>query len=135
MLNRLLAVLSLGVAFATSSFAADWWDTPWTKAHERGPLSADETRAFMRELTQYVLDHHLKRDEKSAQRGMVYEYFNPKRAGQHDQWIQGEALDTMHDGAWFAAAPTAHPAVGDDVRNLTSNRRAQNRTETHQVAS
>jgi len=114
MLNRLLAVLSLGVAFATSSFAADWWDSPWTKAHERGPLSADETRAFMRELTQYVFDHHLKRDEKSPQRGMVYEYFNTKRAGQHDQWIQGEALDTMHDGAWFAAAlVNAYRATGD----------------------
>lgn len=114
MLNRLLAVLSLGVAFATSSFAADWWDAPWTKAHERGPLSADETRAFMRELTQYVFDHHLKRDERSAQRGMVYEYFNTKRAGQHDQWIQGEALDTMHDGAWFAAAlVNAYRATGD----------------------
>ena len=35
---------------------------------------------------------------------MVYEYFNTTRAGQFDQWIQGEALDTMHDGAWFAAA-------------------------------
>lgn len=114
MLNRLLAVLSLGVAFATSSFAADWWDAPWTKAHERSPLSADETRAFMRELTQYVFDHHLKRDERSAQRGMVYEYFNTKRAGQHDQWIQGEALDTMHDGAWFAAAlVNAYRATGD----------------------
>ena len=114
MLNRLLAVLSLGFAFATSGFAADWWDAPWTKAHQRGPLSADETRAFMRELAQYVFDHHLKRDEKSPQRGMVYEYFNTRRAGQHDQWIQGEALDTMHDGAWFAAAlVNAHRATGD----------------------
>jgi len=112
MLRRLFASASL--AFACSASAADWWNAPWTKAHERGPLSADETRTFMRELTQYVFDHHLKRDEKSAQRGMVYEYFNTKRAGQHDQWIQGEALDTMHDGAWFAAAlVNAHRATGD----------------------
>ena len=94
--------------------AADWWDAPWTKAHQRGPLTADETRAFLRELAQYVFDHHLKRDEQSPQRGMVYEYFNTKRAGQPDQWIQGEALDTMHDGAWFAAAlVNAHRATGD----------------------
>ena len=86
----------------------------WTEAHRQGPLSAAETRAFMRELTQYVFDHHLKRDAASPQRGMVYEYFNTKRAGQYDQWIQGEALDTMHDGAWFAAAlATAHRATGD----------------------
>ena len=94
MLKRLLA--TLGLAFACSAPAADWWDAPWTKAHERGPLTADETRAFMRELTQYVFDHHLKRDAKSAQRGMVYEYFNTKRAGQHDQWIQGEAHIRHH---------------------------------------
>ena len=86
----------------------------WTEAHRQGPLSAVETRAFMRELTQYVFDHHLKRDAASPQRGMVYEYFNTKRAGQYDQWIQGEALDTMHDGAWFAAAlATAYRATGD----------------------
>ncbi len=112
MLKRLLAVF--GLAFACAACAADWWDAPWTKAHERGPLTADETCAFMRELTQYVFDHHLKRDERSPQRGMVYEYFNTKRAGQHDQWIQGEALDTMHDGAWFAAAlVNAYRATGD----------------------
>ncbi|GDY19367.1 hypothetical protein LBMAG56_07120 [Verrucomicrobiota bacterium] len=71
----------------------------WAEVHRQGPLSAAETRAFMRELAQYVFDHHLKRDAASPQRGMVYEYFNTKRAGQFDQWIQGEALDTMHDGA------------------------------------
>ncbi|MFO0929753.1 MAG: hypothetical protein U0736_22475 [Gemmataceae bacterium] len=45
---------------------------------------------------------------------MVYEYFAPARKGQVDQWVQGEALDTMHDGAWLAAALTAaHRATGD----------------------
>ena len=116
MLQRLFISLCLALAVASTPTlaAADLWDAPWTKAHERGPLTADETRAFMRELAQYVFDHHLKRDAQSPQRGMVYEYFNPKRAGQHDQWIQGEALDTMHDGAWFAAALVhAHRATGD----------------------
>lgn len=102
MLKRLLAVL--GLAFACSAPAADWWDAPRTRAYEHGPLSADETRAFMRELAQYIFDHHLKRDEQSAQRGMVYEYFNTKRAGHPDHWIQGEALDSMHDADDFEVA-------------------------------
>ena len=81
----------------------------------KGP-TADETRAFMKALAEYVAANHLKRDEKSAQRGMVYEYFDVARKGQPDQWVQGEALDTMHDGAWFALAlATAHKATGDPL--------------------
>jgi hypothetical protein len=77
-------------------------------------LTAAETRAFMKELAQYVFDHHLRRDERSEQRGMIYEYFDVKRKGEFDQWVQGEALDTMHDGAWFAAAlVNAYRATGD----------------------
>jgi hypothetical protein len=68
----------------------------------------------MKRLLQYVHDHHLKKDDKSEQRGMVYEYFDTRRAGQFDQWVQGEALDTMHDGAWLAAAMVnAYRATGD----------------------
>ena len=73
-------------------------------APQSGPLSADETRDFMKRLAKYVEENHLKKDPKSEQKGMVYEYFDVKRKGQRDQWVQGEALDTMHDGAWFAAA-------------------------------
>ena len=46
---------------------------------------------------------------------MVYEYFDVKRKGQFDQWVQGEGLDTMHDGAWFAAAlVNAYGTTGDE---------------------
>ena len=77
----------------------------WATAHRgKPPLTAAETKAFMRRLARYVFDHHLKKDPKSPQRGMVYEFFNVPRKGKFDQWIQGESLDTMHDGAWFAAA-------------------------------
>ncbi len=87
---------------------------PWTKAHLEGPMTAGETRQFMRELAQYVFDHHLKRDAGSPQRGMVYEYFWVRRQGQPDQYIQGEGLDTMHDGAWLAASlVTAYRVTGD----------------------
>ena len=76
-------------------------------------MTAGETRAFMKRLATYVFEHHMKRDD-SPQRGMVYEYFWVKKAGTPDQWIQGEALDTMHDGAWFAAAmANAARATGD----------------------
>ena len=86
----------------------------WATAHEKGPLSAEETKAFMRRLAQYVYDHHLKQAADSPQRGMVYEYLQVGRIGEFDQWIQGEALDTMHDGAWYAAAMTsAFRATGD----------------------
>lgn len=72
------------------------------------PLSAAETKAFMRALAQYVFDHHLKKD--SEQRGMIYEYYEVPAK----RWLQGEALDTMHDGAWFGAAlATAARAAKD----------------------
>lgn len=77
-------------------------------------MTADETRAFMKRLAQFVFDNHMKRDAKSAQRGMIYEYFWVERKGQPDQFVQGEALDTMHDGAWFGAAlVNAYRATGD----------------------
>src|SRR5436189_2483604 len=78
------------------------------------PLTADETRDFMKRLAKFVEDNHLKKDPKSEQKGMVYEYFDVKRKGQFDQWVQGEGLDTMHDGAWFGAAlVNAFRATGD----------------------
>ncbi len=91
-------------------------DSPpaWTTAHRKGALTADETRAFMKELARHVEANHLKKAPGSPQRGMVYEYFDPARKGRPDQWVQGEALDTMHDGAWLAAAlATAYRATGD----------------------
>jgi len=86
----------------------------WTRAWSgKPPMTADETRAFMKRLATYVLDHHLKRGD-SPQRGMIYEYFHVAKSGAPQQWIQGEALDTMHDGAWFAAAMVhAARATGD----------------------
>jgi hypothetical protein len=77
-------------------------------------MTAEETRVFMKRLAEYVLANHLKRDEKAAQRGMIYEYFAPAKKGQIGQWMEGEALDTMHDGCWFAVAMVnAYRATGD----------------------
>jgi hypothetical protein len=89
-------------------------DPAWVRAHLKPPMTAEETRAFMKRLAQFVFDNHMKRDAKSAQCGMIYEYFYVERKGQPDQFVQGEALDTMHDGAWFAAAlVNAWRATGD----------------------
>jgi hypothetical protein len=78
------------------------------------PPTAAETRAFMKDLLHKVRDLHLKQDPKSPQVGMVYEYVDMTKKGKLGQWIQGEALDTMHDGAWLAAAlAQAYRATGD----------------------
>jgi len=94
--------------------AATWPE--WAKAAQRSPMSATETKQFMRRLAQFVFDNHLKKDPGSMQRGLVYEYLWMPRKGQVDQFIEGEALDTMHDGAWFAAAlAQAYRATGDRI--------------------
>lgn len=103
----------LSVTF--TALAADPATPAWmTEANSKGPLTATEAQGFARQLAQYVYDGHLKQRADSPQRGMIYEYFDVKRRGEADQWVQGEALDTMHDGAWFAAAmAAAHRATGD----------------------
>lgn len=88
----------------------------WKNAWQKPPMTVAETRVFMKRLAAFALAHHLKRDEKSPQRGMMYEYFWVANRGTPRQWIQGEALDTMHDGAWFAAAMCAAArATGDPL--------------------
>src|SRR5262249_26323731 len=80
-------------------------------AWKKGEMSVAETKAFMMRLLRYVEQHHLKTDPKSPQAGMVYEYFDTKGKA----WVQGEALDTMHDGAWLCAAlATAYKVTGDE---------------------
>lgn len=87
----------------------------WAEAAAaKKPMTAEETKAFMKKLAEYVFENHLKKDVKSPQKGMLYEYFDFTRKGQFDQWVQGEALDTMHDGCWFGLAlVNAYRATGD----------------------
>ena len=111
-----LGFLLLAVGFAIGRPAASAAEAPakWAEAHREGPLSADETRRFMHSLAQFVFDRHLKQNPHSPQRGMVYEYLDMTRRGQIDQFLEGEGLDTMHDGAWLAAAMvTAHRVTGE----------------------
>jgi len=69
------------------------------QAEKAGPWSPDELKSFMKELADYVFEHHVRRDA-SPMRGKVYEFFMPstKQQGYGGGW------DTMHDGAWFANA-------------------------------
>jgi hypothetical protein len=105
------------VAVVCASFARGAEELPkWAKAaDEKKPMTAEETRGFMKTLARYVEENHLKKKENSAQRGMIYEYFDVRRKGEFDQFVQGEALDTMHDGAWFGAGlVAAYRATGDE---------------------
>ena len=112
---RIAAMASLAVVLSTLVCRAEKTDEPrWASAHLEGPLSAADTREFMHDLAKYVFDNHLKQKAGSPQRGMVYEYFDVRRKGQVDQFPEGEGLDTMHDGAWFAAAMVnAYRATGE----------------------
>lgn len=95
----------LVVFFPVGSFLTAQTPPAWTRAAaERGPMSAEEAKAFMLTLAKHAVEHHMKRAEGSPQRGMMYEYLWWQKRGQPGQFIQGEALDTMHDGAWFACA-------------------------------
>lgn len=94
------------VAFAALTAGAAQQQAPtWEKVHlTKETMTVDQTKTFMKRLAEFVFDNHLKKDPQLQQCGMVYEYLDVKRSGHFDQFVQGEALDTMHDGAWFAAA-------------------------------
>jgi hypothetical protein len=100
-----LALLSLSITAQSADAATDAdRDPAWAEAYKAGPMDASQTKAFMKQLAQYVFDHHMKKTSDSPQRGIVYEYFHVAKAGKPDQFIEGEALDSMHDGAWFGVA-------------------------------
>ena len=84
----MLRQLVLGLALMIMVRAARADEPAWTKAADtKKPMTAAEAKAFIRRLTQYVLDHHLRRDESSAQRGLIYEYFWVEKRGTPQQWI------------------------------------------------
>jgi hypothetical protein len=107
-MNRLWPAF-LAFLLAPAASAQSWK----TAALQKGPMSAGEARAFIRRLTDEAVEHHMKRDD-SAQRGMMYEYVWWRQRGSTNEFVQGEALDTMHDGAWFGnAMVNAYRATGD----------------------
>ena len=110
----IVSVLALCACVLSGAETLPDRDPAWCEAYRKPPMSEAETRAFIRRLATFVAENHMKRDHGSPQCGMTYEYFRPSRKGQYDQYIQGEGLDTMHDGAWFAVAMvSAYRATGD----------------------
>lgn len=113
MFRYLLCFIFLSLTVAHAEFPP-LPETAWRSAHEKPAMTIEETTIFMKELVDYVAEHHLKKNESSPQKGMIYEYFNTKKAGTIEQYVQGETLDTMHDGCWFAVAMVnAYRATGD----------------------
>ena len=105
-----------GVCWSGPAPAADTVEPPpaWAVAYREKAMTVPETLAFMRRLTQYVIDHHLQQDENSLQRGMIYEYFDTTRPRGSEPFTLNEGLDTMRGGAWFASAlVNAYRATGD----------------------
>ena len=97
-LSLLILLAALPLAAQESSHSG------WPEAADkRGPMSADEAKVFMKKLAQHAVEHHMKKSS-APQRGLMYEYVWWKQRGKPGQFIEGEALDTMHDGAWFAVA-------------------------------
>lgn len=76
-------------------------------------MTAEEAEAVAKGLAEFVVRHHMRRDD-SPQRGVAYESFCVDKAETHQQWIQSERLDTMHDGAWFGVALAHAAAVTGD---------------------
>ena len=66
---------------------------PWAQAYDQdGPMTADQTKALIKRFAEFVYASHLKRDEKSDQRGMIYEYLNTEKLGKLGQFVQGRGL-------------------------------------------
>ncbi len=66
-LCALIAILLSGL---TAKAAVDLdRDPAWAEAYKAAPMNVDETKAFMKELAQYVFDHHMKKTDGSPQGG------------------------------------------------------------------
>ncbi len=109
------AILAQNANATGATAKASDWSAAVAAAATKPPMTIAKAEAFIGRLLDFVERHHLKTAAHSEQRGMIYEYFDVQRRSQFDQWVQGEALDTMHDGAWFAIAMVnAARATGND---------------------
>jgi len=77
MKSRLATFLVVVCGSVAATIAAAEQEPPaWAEAYRRPPMTAEESRLFMKELAQFVFDNHLKKEAGSPQRGMVYEYLD-----------------------------------------------------------
>lgn len=64
------------------------------------PWSQTELRRFAHDLGDYVISHHIQRNPKSPQNGMVCKWYRPRDGG----WVMDPGRNMLGDGAWFADA-------------------------------
>jgi hypothetical protein len=89
---RTWPVLWLAVcAAATPACAQRAQTAPWTQA---------ELRRFARDLGEFVTVHHVQRQPKSPQDGMVHKWYRPRDG----RWVADTRRNMLGDGAWFADA-------------------------------
>jgi hypothetical protein len=82
---------ALGLALLCGAAGAGRAAGPWTHA---------ELRSFARDLGEYVAVHHIRRDPKSPQDGMVCKWYRPRDG----RWVVDTRRNMLSDGAWFADA-------------------------------
>jgi len=68
------------------------------------PWTQPELRALARELGEHVAAHHIKRDPKSPQTGMIYKWYRPRDG----RWVVDPGRNMLSDAAWFAHALCLH---------------------------
>ena len=65
-----------------------------------GPWTQAELRQFARDLGDDVVAHHIQRNPKSPQDGMVFKWYRPRDG----RWVLDTGCNMLGDGAWFADA-------------------------------
>ncbi|MCX7824269.1 MAG: hypothetical protein N2689_01765 [Verrucomicrobiae bacterium] len=78
-----------------------------------------ELRAFARQLGEHAAAHHIKRDPKSPQAGMVYKWYRPRDG----RWVIDPARNMLSDAAWFAYALALHHRTTGEAWSLDLLRR------------
>ena len=69
-------------------------------AHAAGPWTQAELRRLGRDLGEYVTAHHIQRNPKSPQDGMVCKWYRARDG----RWVSDTGCNMLGDGAWFADA-------------------------------
>ena len=72
--------------------------------HTVEPWTQPELRAFARDLGEYVAAHHIKRNPKSPQAGMICKWYRPRDG----RWVFDPARNMLSDAAWFTHALCLH---------------------------
>ncbi len=105
LLGNLQMLKSLRIFWLLLLLCFIFFSEKYCVADEQPPLlTPDQIKNFMAKLATFVGDNHIRTNKDSMQHGMTYEYRDMRKEKAPECFVQGEALDTMHDGAWFGSA-------------------------------